>query len=89
MPLPVRLSVNDEDFDPDLGARLEVRLDGVVQDAVIGFDTEVGEVIRARKDADGSFMVNQAGDQIEIETIKGAVTVGLVWLAGDVQGQGA
>jgi hypothetical protein len=56
--IPRRLSVHDTDFDPTLGQRLVVKLDGVDQHGrVEAYDLDAGTVTRAKVDADGRFVI--------------------------------
>jgi len=56
--IPRRLSIHDADYDPTLGQRLVVRLDGVDQHGrVEAYDLDAGTVTRAKVDADGLFVI--------------------------------
>ena len=56
--IPRRLSIHDADYDPMLGARLIVMLDGVNQHGrVEAYDLDAGTVTRAKLDADGRLVI--------------------------------
>lgn len=71
--IPDRLSVRDPDYDPDLGALLEIALDGVVQSAVIGYDLCGCKIVRYATDEKDTIIVRDGNAQIE--TVPGEVTV--------------
>ena len=72
---PVRLSVDDEDFDTELGRRCRVFLDGVEIDQVIAYDIDAGTVTRLRTDANGN-IVAVLGEVLN-DTLTGVVEVTL------------
>jgi len=56
--IPRRLSTHDIDYDPSLGARLVVMLDGVDQHGCAeAYDLDAGTVTRAKVDADGRWAI--------------------------------
>ena len=56
--IPRRLSVHDADYDPSLGARLIVSLDGVDQHGrAEAYDLDAGTVTRPKLDADGRWVI--------------------------------
>jgi len=56
--IPRRLSIHDADYDPSLGERLIVKLDGVDQHGrVQAYDLDAGTVTRAKLDADGRWVI--------------------------------
>lgn len=72
---PVRYSVSMPHFDPEVGRRLMIKLDGVEQDKVIGYDAENGLLIRYVCDDGGDYKLNEARDDVLRETVEGTVTV--------------
>lgn len=72
---PIRYSVGQNDFDPEIGRRLRIYVDGAEQKQVIEYDCEAGTVVRFALDADGSVRLNAKRDDALRETVKGAVTV--------------
>lgn len=76
---PRRLSVHDEGYDPAIGARVCVMLDGVSQDGRCeAYDADAGTVTRCKLDADGKAFA--VGDEIAMETVTGRVEVS--WRGG-------
>lgn len=73
--VPVRLSLDDPDYTPELGTSLVITLNGAVQHKVLSYDTVKGEVTRYRTDESGNIVLNQARDQAEVETVHGDVVV--------------
>lgn len=72
--VPRRLSTHDDDYDPRVGERLTVLLDGVDQRGrVEAYDLDAGTVTRAKHDAEGRIFVD--GDEIAMETVAGHVEV--------------
>lgn len=72
--IPRRLSVHDEGYDPSIGMRLVVLLDGVDQRGrAEAYDLDAGTVTRAKHDAQGN--VYCEGDEIALETVHGIVEV--------------
>lgn len=71
---PRRLSVHDEGYDPAIGARLRVLLDGVSQDGRCeAYDIDAGTVIRCKLDEQGHIYAE--GDEVARETVTGKVEV--------------
>jgi hypothetical protein len=70
---PRRLSVFDADYDPDIGRRVHVSLDSVVQTMVEAYDVDAGTVTRPKLDPDGYIYV--VDDEIARETVTGNVEV--------------
>src|ERR1044071_8272912 len=59
---PRRLNINDKDYDPKLGARLEVRFDGKVQNGtVISYDIDAKRLIRYRTGPNGRRIMGNGG----------------------------
>lgn len=72
---PSRYSINQDDFDPVIGIRLVITLDGVVQDKVIAYDAEAGVVTRYQVNADGNHCIDPASGAAAVEDVAGTVTV--------------
>lgn len=72
--VPRRLSVHDADYDPTIGDRLVVLIDGVDQyGRAESYDIDAGTVTRAKLNADGNLYCE--GDEVAIETVHGKVEV--------------
>ncbi|MEH3121992.1 MAG: hypothetical protein PGN16_08440 [Sphingomonas phyllosphaerae] len=72
--VPRRLSVSDPDYDPSIGERLTVRLDGVDQHGrAEAYDLDAQTVTRCKHDAAGKIYLD--GDIIAMEMVGGVVTV--------------
>lgn len=74
---PLRYSVEQEDFDHEIGRRLRITLDGVVQHQVIAYDCVAGTIVRHAIDESGQVILNDALDEIKRETLHGKVAVRL------------
>lgn len=75
--IPARYSVDQDDYDPDLGARLLIKLNGAEQDRVVEYDAEAGWVDRVETDAAGEIVIDQFRGTVSIERMSGLVEVGL------------
>lgn len=73
---PVRYSVGQDDFDPDVGRRLRILVDGVEQREVVEYDCEAGAVLKNKLGDDRRPQLNEKRDEILRETVTGNVTVG-------------
>ncbi len=73
IPIPVRLSVRDETYDPELHTGLVVRVGGELQRNVVSYDIDAGHVTRYALDANDRFIVR--GDDIVTEVVSGMVEV--------------
>lgn len=73
--LPRRLNVHDVDYDPKLGALLEISLDDAEQDGVVAYDIDAGWLTRYRKDGEGRIIIWDGRGLVE--TVHGIVTVAL------------
>jgi hypothetical protein len=72
--VPRRLSVSDPDYDPSIGERLTVRLDGDDQHGrAEAYDLDAQTVTRCKHDAAGKIYLE--GEWIAMETVHGVVTV--------------
>ena len=47
---PIRYSVDQPDFDPEIGRKLVIRVDAIEQRQVIEYDCEAGTVLRNKLD---------------------------------------
>lgn len=71
---PRRLSTDDADYDPAVGARVLVFLDGVEQRRrCVAYDADAGTVTRAKLNEAGEIYC--VGDEIAMETVSGKVEV--------------
>lgn len=75
--IPTRYSVFDEDFDWDLGHRLVISLDGIVQDQVVAYDIEAGTVLKNKLNEAGEVYLDPVLEEVAKETVHGTVTVTL------------
>jgi hypothetical protein len=64
-------------FDPEIGSRITVTLDGKLVNQVISYDVEAGQVLRYKTDADGKSLLNEAKDDIQREVLTGVVVATL------------
>jgi hypothetical protein len=74
--VPIRLAVNDADFDHHLGSRLRIMLDGVEMRDVTAYDIDAGTITRHAHDARGRLVVK--GQQLVVEVLRGDVAVGWI-----------
>jgi hypothetical protein len=72
---PVRYSVGQEDFNPEIGRRLRIYCDGVLMSEVVEYDCEAGTVLKNKLDENGKAQLNAERSDILRETVKGQVTV--------------
>lgn len=72
---PRAYDVGQPDFDPAIGQRLEILLEGNVVTQVLAYDCDKGTVTRNATDEQGNIRVNAARDAIETETLTGTVEV--------------
>ncbi len=72
---PLRLSVDDPDYDWRLGRNLRVMVDGVEVTDVVSFDVEQATVVRLVRSAAGRFIVDPKHERAERETLLGEVAV--------------
>jgi hypothetical protein len=70
-----RCSVGDPDYDPEYGVGIIIRVDGVEQINVIGYDIDAGAVLRYATGDDGLIRLNQDRTDALRETVTGVVTV--------------
>lgn len=71
---PARYSVTQADFDPEIGRRLLIRLDGVEQHMVVEYDCEEGWVLRNKPDENGKAQLAPNKREVWKETVTGHVT---------------
>jgi hypothetical protein len=72
---PRAYSVEQSDFNPEIGRRLRICVDGVEQKEVVEYDCDAGTVLRNKLDAEGRVQVNPNRDEVWRETVCGKVTV--------------
>lgn len=75
---PMRYSVSQPDFDPELGCRLIIRVNGTELKDVSAYDAEAGWVERLERDIEGKPVLLKARGEFAIERVKGAVAVDLL-----------
>lgn len=75
--IPHAYSVRQEDFDPDLGKKLMVRLNNEPVTKCIAYDMDKGFVIRYKTDKDGRIILSEDKESAEEEILYGEVTVEL------------
>lgn len=75
--IPTRYATGDYDYDPEVGCRLIISLDGAVQDRVVAYDIEAGFVTKHKVDAHGEVVVDHEREEIVKVDVYGAVTVTL------------
>ena len=71
---PSRYDLADPTFDPDVGARIMVKLDGQPCARVVAYDCEEGWVRKFQTTADGHVRVSPTRDEALKETVTGFVT---------------
>lgn len=72
---PRAYSIGQADFDPEIGRRLRISVDGVEQKEVVEYDCDAGTVLKNKLGADGRPMLNDERDDVLRETVRGLVTV--------------
>lgn len=73
---PLRYAVSQDDFDPEIGSRLRIFLDGVEQREVIEYDCDAGTLLRNKLNAEGNVQIDPTQpDQVWTEHLTGTVTV--------------
>ena len=72
---PIRYDVGQADFNPAIGERLVIYLDGEEQESVISYDAEAGYVVRYHVDGQGNYALSDDRDEIVRETCHGHVEV--------------
>ncbi|MAG24942.1 hypothetical protein CMI47_05120 [Candidatus Pacearchaeota archaeon] len=70
---PAAYSVDDLRFDPAIGARLDIMLDGKPVTKVVAYDTIKGQVLRLKTGEDGNLVLNAARDDVVRELLEGKV----------------
>lgn len=75
MDIPSRYSVDQPDFDMDIGSRLLIALDGVQKERVVSYDAEAGWIDVHPVDGDGRLIMDTDGESIAIARLHGLVTV--------------
>ena len=72
---PAAYSVHQNEFDIRIGTRIEVLLDGAVQDHVTAYDCQEGWLTRHTTDPAGYVVLDAARERVLIERRTGVVTV--------------
>lgn len=72
---PASYSINQLDYDPDVGARLRIFVDGVEQRNVTAYDCGAGTVVKFTLGSDGQPVIDPLSHTIVSETATGTVTV--------------
>ena len=72
---PARYSVRQPDFSYEVARRLRIFVDGVEMKEVVEHDCEAGTVLRNKLNDEGRAQLNDAGDEVLRETVRGNVTV--------------
>jgi hypothetical protein len=75
VPPPRRYSVNRPGFDPSIGKRVKVLLDGIEQSLVVEYDCALGLVDRFVTDADGQIQLTADRKHARRELLRGEVTI--------------
>ncbi|AXB79129.1 hypothetical protein [Novosphingobium sp. P6W] len=75
--IPPRYAVGDGDFDPELGRRPIISLDGAVLDQVVAYDIEAGVVAKHGVDVHGEVVVDREREEIVKVDMHGTATVTL------------
>ena len=70
---PVRLSIEDSDYDPAIGKAIEVWFNGYKQPKVIGYDCEKGTITRYVATGFGELVIED--EEAKTETLQGEVLV--------------
>lgn len=73
--LPARYDISQADYNPEIGRRLLIKLDGIKQDMVLAYDAEQGWLIRYRTDENGQIIIDREHDRAKQETVYGVVTI--------------
>lgn len=74
---PPRYSIFDRDFDPELGCRLRITLNGVEQTKVTAYDIEAGWLDRHEVDEAGNVVIDREREDMSIERVSGSLVVTL------------
>ena len=72
---PRAYSIGQPDFNPDIGRRLRICVDGVEQREVVEYDCDAGTVLKNRLNSEGRAQVDPNNrEQVWRETVRGNVT---------------
>ena len=74
---PVRYSIHQTGYDPDLGQRIHVTFNGQGIREVIAYDTEAGTIELYVTDARGNLVYDRATGIIQTHTLRGKVEASL------------
>ncbi|MDR6851047.1 hypothetical protein J2Y54_000540 [Sphingomonas sp. BE123] len=72
---PRAYDIGQPDYDPAIGHRLAICLDGELQSDVFAFDANAGWVRRNARDGSGNLIIDRDPDRVRTETVAGTVTV--------------
>ena len=75
--IPRQYGVGMACFDPEIGRRIRVKVDGRPVSMVIAYDLDAGQVLRCKTDAEGQPVLDVERDVIERELLTGTVTATL------------
>ena len=70
---PAAYAVDQSDFEHRVGARIDVLLNGEVQDHVVAYDCEAGWVKAHALDANGKIQLDETGDRVLLVKLTGRV----------------
>lgn len=73
--IPRAYSTAHPDFNPDLGQKLKIFVNGIEQQKVIGYDIDAGRVLRYEVDERGNCIVDRIKQDVMTEEVFGEVTV--------------
>lgn len=79
---PRRLSITDASYDPSVGFRLQIFLDGIEQDLATGYDLDADTVTRYKADRNGDPLKDRKTGQLIRETKSGEIEVSWKAAAG-------
>ena len=71
---PRRLSIHDEDWDPAVSSKLDILLDGELQNEVISYNTDEGWLVR-NVTKDGQLVIDPDTHRLVREKVEGKVEV--------------
>lgn len=78
MEVPTRYSVDQWNFDPAIGRRLKICLDGVQQSRVLEYDITRKFLVRYQTDENGKLLLSDDRENVITERLTGEVTVDLL-----------
>ena len=75
---PIRYNVGQADFNPAIGERLVIYLDGEEQESVISYDAEAGTLDCYATDPRGNYFVDPKTGEARVKTLRGTVVATLL-----------